>query len=50
VSGNGHADVVLDPQSLAALGLRGLTIGGEVTLLHEGSPAYTTGCQEVQLD
>jgi hypothetical protein len=49
-SGNGNADVVHDPELLAALGLRGLTIGGNVTLFHEGSPAYTTGCQVIQLD
>lgn len=49
-SGNGNADVVHDPELLAALGIRGLTIGGTVTLLHEGAPAYTTGCQVVQLD
>jgi hypothetical protein len=49
-SGNGHADVVHDPELVAALGLRGLTIGGNVTLFHEGSPAYTTGCQVIQLD
>jgi hypothetical protein len=49
-SGNGHADVVHEPELLAMLGLRGLTIGGNVTLFHEGSPAYTTGCQVIQLD
>ena len=49
-SGNGHADVVHDPELLAMLGLRGLTIGGNVTLFHEGSPAYSTGCQVIQLD
>jgi hypothetical protein len=50
VSGNGRADVVHDPELLAALGIRGLTIGGEVTLLRAGSPAYSTGCRPVELD
>lgn len=49
-SGNGLADAVHAPELLAALGLRGVTIGGEVTFLHAGSPAYTTGCRVVQLD
>lgn len=49
-AGNGHADVVFDPAQLAALGLRGLTIGGNVTLFREGSAAYTTGCEVIQLD
>lgn len=49
-SGNGRADALHDPELLAALGLRGLTIGGTVTLLHEASPAYTTGCKVIQLD
>ena len=49
-SGNGHADVVHAPELLAALGLRGLTIGGNVTLYHGGAPAYTTGCKVIQLD
>ena len=49
-SGNGHADVVHDPELLAALGLRALTIGGEVVLLRDGTPAFATGCQIVQLD
>jgi hypothetical protein len=49
-SGNGQADAAFDPELLAALGLRGLTIGGKVTLLRDGSPAYTTGCQVIQLD
>jgi hypothetical protein len=49
-SGNGQADVALDPEVVAALGLRGLTIGGNVTLVREGSPAYTTGCKLIQLD
>ena len=49
-SGNGEADVVFAPELLDALGLRGLAIGGKVTLLHEGSPAYTTGCRVIQLD
>jgi len=48
--GNGVADVVHDPELLGALGIRGLTIGGNVTLFREGSPAYTTGCQVIQLD
>ena len=49
-SGNGHAEAVFDPEVVAALGLRGLTIGGNVTLFHEGSPAYTIGCQVVEFD
>jgi hypothetical protein len=49
-SGNGNADAVHAPELLAALGLRGLTIGGIVTLFHNGSPAYTTGCQVIELD
>lgn len=49
-SGNGHADVVFDPEMVAALGIRGLTIGGNITLFRNGSPAYTTGCQVTQLD
>ena len=49
-SGNGEADVVFAPELLDALGLRGLAIGGNVTLLHDGSPAYTTGCRTIQLD
>ena len=49
-SGNGQADVVFAPELLDALGLRGLAIGGNVTLLHDGSPAYTTGCRVIQLD
>jgi hypothetical protein len=49
-SGNGQADVVLDPELVAALGLRGLTIGGNVTLFRGGLPAYTTGCRVIQLD
>jgi hypothetical protein len=48
--GNGHAEAVHDPELLAALGLRGLEIGGTVTLLREGSPAYTTACEALQLD
>ena len=50
VAGNGQADVVHDPELLDALGRRGLTIGGNVTLLHEGTPAYTTACRVVELD
>lgn len=49
-SGNGQADAVHDPELLAALGLRGLTVGGDVTLLNGGTPAYTTGCRVIQLD
>jgi len=49
-SGNGHASVVHTPEMLAALGIRGLTIGGQVTLLRDSTPAYTTGCQVIQLD
>jgi hypothetical protein len=49
-SGNGEADVVFAPELLDALGLRGLTTGGTVTLFREGSPACTTGCQVIQLD
>ena len=49
-SGNGEADAVFDPELVAALGLRDLTIGGNVTLVREGSPAYTIGCQVIQHD
>lgn len=49
-SGNGEADAVFDTELVAALRLRGLTIGGKVTLLREGSPAYATGCRVVQHD
>ena len=49
-AGNGGADAVFAPELLDALGIRGLTIGGNVTLLREGSPAYSTGCQVIQLD
>jgi hypothetical protein len=49
-SGNGEADVVFAPDLLDALGLRGLAIGGNVTVFRGGSPAYTTGCQVIQLD
>jgi hypothetical protein len=49
-SGNGEADVMLAPELLDALGLRGLAIGGSVTRFHAGSPAYTTGCRTIQLD
>ena len=49
-SGNGHASVVFTPEMVAALGIRGLTIGGQVTLLRDSTPAYTTGCRVIQLD
>lgn len=49
-SGNGEADAVFDPEVVSALGLRGLTIGGRVTLVREGAPAYATGCHLVQHD
>lgn len=49
-SGNGGADAVFDPGLVAALGLRDRTIGGKVTLVREGSPAYTTGCHVVRHD
>ena len=49
-AGNGRADAVFDPGLLAALGLRGLTIGGNVTLLRAGTPAYTNGCNVIELD
>jgi len=49
-SGNGHADVVHTPQMVDGLGIRGLTIGGKVTLFRGESPAYTTGCKVIQLD
>jgi hypothetical protein len=49
-SGSGEADVVFAPELLDALGLRGLAIGGNVTLFHDRSPAYATGCQVIQLD
>jgi hypothetical protein len=49
-SGNGEADAVFTPELLDALGIRGLTIGGTVTLFRQGVPAYTTGCHVVQLD
>jgi hypothetical protein len=49
-AGNGEADVVFAPELLDALGLRGLTIGGNITLLRDGSPAYTTGCKLIELD
>jgi hypothetical protein len=49
-AGNGRADAVHAPELLAALGLRGLTIGGDVTLLRPGAPAYATGCKVIQLD
>jgi len=48
--GSGEADAVFAPEVPDALGIRGLTIGVNVTLFHEGSPAYTIGCQEIQLD
>ena len=49
-SGNGRADVVFDPAQVAALGLRGLEIGGNITVSREGSPAYATGCKVIELD
>ena len=49
-SGNGHASVVHTPEQLAALGVRGLTIGGQVTILRDGTPSYTTGCRVIELD
>ena len=49
-AGNGQADAVFEPELLDALGLRGLTIGGNVTLFRDGSPAYTIGCEVIQLD
>lgn len=49
-AGNGEADAVFTPELLDALGIRGLTIGGNVTLYREGLPAYSTGCNEVELD
>jgi hypothetical protein len=48
--GNGHASVVHTPDDLALLGIRGLTIGGGVTMLRQGTPVYTTGCRVIQLD
>lgn len=48
--GNGRADVTHAPELLEALGLRNVTIGGEVTLLRNNSVAYTTGCEVVELD
>jgi hypothetical protein len=49
-SGSGNASVGFTPEMLEALGLRGLTIGGQVTLLWRQSTAYTTGCKAIQLD
>ena len=49
-SGNGRADAVFDPEIIAALDLHNRTIGGNVTLLRSGSPAYTNGCHAVELD
>lgn len=49
-TGNGSADVVHTPEQLDALGIRGLTIGGEVTFVRGGSLAYATGCRVVDLD
>lgn len=49
-SGNGQGGASFDPELLAALGLRGLTVGGNVSLFREGAPAYTTGCRAIQLD
>ena len=50
LEGNGRADVTHPPELLEALGLRNVTIGGEVTLLRNSSVAYTTGCEVVELD
>jgi hypothetical protein len=49
-SGNGNADVVFDPETVAALGILGLTIGGEVAFHRDGLAEYTTGCQVMRLD
>jgi hypothetical protein len=49
-SGNGRASAVHTPEDLALLGIRGLTIGGVVTLSRDGTPAYTTGCRVIELD
>jgi hypothetical protein len=49
-SGNGRADVIFDPEQVAALGLRGIVIGGNVTVSREGTPAYATGCKVIELD
>jgi hypothetical protein len=49
-SENGHADVVHTPELLDLLGIRGLTIGGKVTLFRGASPACTNGCKALQLD
>ena len=49
-AGSGEADAVFSPELLDALGIRGQTIGGNVTLFREGSPAYTNGCNAIQLD
>ena len=49
-TGNGNADVVFDPETVAALGILGLTIGGEVAFHRDGSAEYTTGCQVMRLD
>jgi len=49
-AGTGRADAVHAPELLDALGIRGRTIGGIVTLLRNESPAYTTGCQVLELD
>jgi hypothetical protein len=48
-SRSGREDVTHTPELLAALGLRRLTIGGEVTLLRD-VPAYATGCKVIELD
>jgi hypothetical protein len=48
--GNGHASAVHTPDDLALLGIRGLTISAAVTLLRQGTPAYTTGCRVIELD
>lgn len=49
-AGNGRAEVVFGPKLVASLGLRGLTIGGDITLRRNESPAFATGCKVVKLD
>jgi hypothetical protein len=44
-SGNGHAGVVHDPELLAALGLRGLTIGDSVTCFARGRRRIRPGAR-----
>lgn len=38
------------PEQVGALEIRGLAIGGNVTLSRDDAPAYTTGCKAIQLD